>query len=240
MIYSDNPKAQINFIVEGEGKPLILLHGFFYDTRIYREFISILAKRYKVYAVDLPIHGKTRVMSKMTTEEFSIILHDFAAEQKIIEPTIVGHSWGALFALFYAAKFRTKRLIMIEPAGLKYYNSILPLLSRVFIIQPVLCLKESMPKSLLIFGTAIRNISSIVMNKGAFGYLEEDLFIDHSYLLQKIKCRTTIIWARNDEILPYSFAEEYTRKIRNSRLIMVEGTHNWPILRPGMIEEYLE
>ena len=42
-----------HYIEKGSGEPVILLHGFFYDTYMWNKNIDALAERYKVYAFDL-------------------------------------------------------------------------------------------------------------------------------------------------------------------------------------------
>lgn len=42
-----------HYLENGSGEPLILLHGFFFDSRMWSQSIDVLAERYKVYALDL-------------------------------------------------------------------------------------------------------------------------------------------------------------------------------------------
>jgi pimeloyl-ACP methyl ester carboxylesterase len=239
MTFTNYPKAKLNYIDKGTGEPLIFLHGLLYDIDIYKGLIDILSERYHVYAIDLPMHGKTKILETMTTQEFSKILNEFIEEKKIKDPIVIGHSFGALVAIFYASRFKVKKLILIEPSGLKYYNNHFSPAFRILVIQPILCLKENFAKSIPLFYTVIKNILKIISSKKILKYLDEDLFIDHSDTLEKIRCQTTIFWARDDEIIPFSFAEGYKKKIKDSELIEIKGTHNWLILKPKLAEKYL-
>ncbi len=42
-----------HYIEKGEGKPVVLLHGFFYDSDLWAANIDALAENFKVYALDL-------------------------------------------------------------------------------------------------------------------------------------------------------------------------------------------
>ena len=42
-----------HYIEKGSGEPVILLHGFFFDTYMWDKNIDALAERFKVYAIDL-------------------------------------------------------------------------------------------------------------------------------------------------------------------------------------------
>ena len=42
-----------HYVEKGSGEPVILIHGFFFDSYMWNKNIDILAKRFKVYAIDL-------------------------------------------------------------------------------------------------------------------------------------------------------------------------------------------
>ncbi len=42
-----------HYIEKGEGDPVILIHGFFYDSYMWNNNIDVLAEKFKVYAIDL-------------------------------------------------------------------------------------------------------------------------------------------------------------------------------------------
>src|SRR5262244_1247513 len=44
---------QTHYIEKGEGEPIILLHGFLYDSYLWGANIDALARHFKVYALDL-------------------------------------------------------------------------------------------------------------------------------------------------------------------------------------------
>ena len=44
---------QTHYIERGDGEPVILIHGFFYDSHMWDENIDALAEHYRVYALDL-------------------------------------------------------------------------------------------------------------------------------------------------------------------------------------------
>ena len=50
--YADTPEGQIHFVTEGEGEPLLLLHQSPRSSRTYEKIIPLLAKDYRVIAMD--------------------------------------------------------------------------------------------------------------------------------------------------------------------------------------------
>ena len=51
--FVDLDGLRTHYIEKGEGKPVLLLHGFFYDSYLWAANIDALAENFKVYALDL-------------------------------------------------------------------------------------------------------------------------------------------------------------------------------------------
>ena len=51
--FVDSDGRRTHYIEKGEGEPVILLHGFFYDSYLWAANIDALAQNFKVYALDL-------------------------------------------------------------------------------------------------------------------------------------------------------------------------------------------
>ena len=86
--------------------PLVLLHGFLEDSRMWDGMISSFESKGLVVRVDLPGHGKsgcfdsTHTMEEMAATVFVIIKH-----LEIQKPIILGHSMGGYVALAYAQNY---------------------------------------------------------------------------------------------------------------------------------------
>ena len=52
----------INYLVEGKGDPLVLLHGFLENVDMWKDFIPQLSVNSKVICIDLLGHGKTECL----------------------------------------------------------------------------------------------------------------------------------------------------------------------------------
>ena len=50
-----------HYEIEGEGEPLIFLHGWGVDKRIWRQQTKYFSNTYKVLSIDLPGHGKNHL-----------------------------------------------------------------------------------------------------------------------------------------------------------------------------------
>ena len=102
----DTGEVTLNY-AEGPatGAPLVLLHGFTGRWQGFLPLLPVLSLRWHVYAPDYRGHGKSgRVPGKYLPDDF---VSDLAAflERQVVEPAVVlGHSYGALFALRLAER----------------------------------------------------------------------------------------------------------------------------------------
>jgi len=96
---------KIRYTAQGDGRPLILVHGFGASIGHWRNNIPVLAAAgYKVFALDLLGFGASdKPTIDYTVELWEELLKDFWAAQ-VQEPTIfVGNSIGALLSLMMLA-----------------------------------------------------------------------------------------------------------------------------------------
>lgn len=90
---------------QGDGTPIVLIHGFCETHEIWDGFDKKLSSYGHVISIDLPGFGK----SPLSQCPFSIdliagILLNWLKEKQIKEPVLVGHSLGGYVALAMAAK----------------------------------------------------------------------------------------------------------------------------------------
>ncbi len=238
-IYINNQK--INYIARGKIKspPLVLVHGIFTDIRGYKKLISELAESYRVYAFDLPGHG---LSSKLTSKtNISTVLDEFIKIKNIDHPTIIGHSAGAILAVKYAAtNTNIKELILLNPAGIKYYselNILLKLFKNAYSKSKSIAKHEPRSKieKLIIKKNIERNILNIDFWKQFFKLNR----IDQSKDLQKVGCKTKIIWGTHDRLFPDDYLQKYKSNLKNPKVHLVEGGHSWPRRSPHLIKKHL-
>ena len=117
---------QLNYIEQGQGQPLILLHGNGEDTTYFEHQIPYFSKNYRVIAIDTRGHGKSpRGEKPFTIVQFAEDLHDFLDEKDIGKAILLGFSDGGNIALTFALKYPDKVEKMIVdganlfPSGVK-------------------------------------------------------------------------------------------------------------------------
>ncbi len=102
--------------LEGERRPLILLHGLGGDVRTWDAVTPALSAAFRVIAIDLPGHGRSTADAQVTVETVVEEVAHIVAELGIARPAIWGHSLGGYVALVYATKHPVEAVIC-EDAG---------------------------------------------------------------------------------------------------------------------------
>jgi pimeloyl-ACP methyl ester carboxylesterase len=102
IFYKNTP---VNFRSEGEGTPIVLLHGYLESMHIWDYFADELKHFYRVISVDLPGHGQSGIIDSTHTMELMadavLEIADFLSLDKFIP---VGHSMGGYVTLAIAEK----------------------------------------------------------------------------------------------------------------------------------------
>jgi pyruvate dehydrogenase E2 component (dihydrolipoamide acetyltransferase) len=106
---------------DGEGTPIVLVHGFGGDLGNWIFNIDALAGHGPVYAVDLPGHGQSvKAIESPSIDIMVKILNEFLDSVGISSAHLVGHSMGGLISgkLALAQGDKVESLCLIGSAGL--------------------------------------------------------------------------------------------------------------------------
>ena len=117
---------KLNFVEQGQGQPLILLHGNGENCDYFEHQIPFFSQDYHVIAIDTRGHGQSpRGEKPFTIQQFAEDLHDFMDENGIEKAVILGFSDGGNIALTFALKYpeRVEKMIVdganLFPSGVK-------------------------------------------------------------------------------------------------------------------------
>ena len=115
---------KLNYREQGDGYPLILLHGNGEDSSCFRHQLEFFSKEYRVIAIDTRGQGESpRGTAPFTFEQFAQDLEDFMDEHGIFRANILGFSDGGITALIFALTRpeRVNKLILnganLDPEG---------------------------------------------------------------------------------------------------------------------------
>ena len=116
----------IHFVTAGKGEPVLLIHGANVGWGQWYPNIAALAKKFRIYAIDLPGAGQsTRVDFRKTAFEADYVqtVKQFLQAHKLSRVVVIGHSFGAAIALKLAANEPEliSKLVLVSPLGFSSY-----------------------------------------------------------------------------------------------------------------------
>lgn len=117
----------LHYIEQGQGEPLVLLHGNGESLDYFAHQIAYFSHSYRVIALDTRGHGHSpRGDAPFTLAQFAEDLKEFLDAKKIKAAHILGFSDGGNIALLFALRYpeRISSLILnganLEPRGVKW------------------------------------------------------------------------------------------------------------------------
>ncbi len=92
---------------QGQGsRTVVLLHGYLESIEIWEDFSPLLARDFRVLAMDIPGHGISEVLGESHSMEFlADVAHDWLLALGIEDCVMVGHSMGGYVAAAFLEKY---------------------------------------------------------------------------------------------------------------------------------------
>jgi pimeloyl-ACP methyl ester carboxylesterase len=96
----------VSYNDEGQGSPIVLLHGFCGSKGYWDNVIFKLSEQFRVITLDLPGHGESaNLEGNATIEEIADHIKELLDYLKVTKVTMFGHSLGGYITLAFAEKF---------------------------------------------------------------------------------------------------------------------------------------
>lgn len=254
-------KYRLHVAEEGEGRPLLLIHGLGGQMRNFgRAMIANLARDYRVIRVDRPGSGYSPRLA-----DGSAHLHDQADaiaalidELELDKPVLIGHSLGGALSLATAVRHPTKvgALALIAPAsqpveeipeafkGLMVPPGLIPLISWTLAVPLGIATRDKVlhevfkpdpvPADFLVEGGGALGFRPVAFQGAAtdIAHARED----SAEMLEgyaAIKIPVGILFGREDNLLDYRLHGELTAsQIPGAKLTLTEGGHMLPFTAP--------
>jgi pimeloyl-ACP methyl ester carboxylesterase len=104
--------SKIFYRIIGNGKPVVLLHGFGEDGAIWQNQIDFLKNHFQLIIPDLPGSGKSEMITDMSIEGMANLIKEILIVELLKSPLqgaegafIIGHSMGGYITLAVAEKY---------------------------------------------------------------------------------------------------------------------------------------
>ena len=113
--------VRLRVVEDGEGQPVVLIHGLFMDHRTWDHVRSTLSAEFRVITPDLPGFGQSEKPPPSRfpygIDAFTEAVADLYAGLELGRAVLVGHGLGAAVALTLAARHSelVSRLVLIAP-----------------------------------------------------------------------------------------------------------------------------
>ncbi len=95
----------VSYNTGGEGKAIILLHGFGEDSTVWQEQASYLEKNFFVITPDIPGSGHSELTDDVSMEGIADCMDAIADAEELDKLVLAGHSMGGYATLAYAEKY---------------------------------------------------------------------------------------------------------------------------------------
>lgn len=109
--------------IEGEGKPLLILHGFLGMSDNWKTMgTQFVANGFQVHLLDLRNHGKSFHSDEFSYEIMAKDVFDYCQANNLEKVDILGHSMGGKTAMLFAANHPEKvEKLIVADIGPKFY-----------------------------------------------------------------------------------------------------------------------
>lgn len=223
----------------GEGKDVILLHGWGATKESLGPVFRLLEKNFHVVSPDMPgCGGSDEPAEPWCVSDYSAFLCEFIKAVGIAPFAAIGHSNGGRVLIRSCSDwFAPEKLVLMDSAGIKpkrkpsYYIKVYSYkLGKRILALPLINKTGLYEKLVQNAGSQDYKSSSPVMRQTMSRLLNEDL----TDRLSAITAETLLVWGHEDTATPISDAKEMERLIKGSGLVEIAGAGHFSYLdNPG-------
>lgn len=226
----------LQYNVEGEGLPVILMHGWGCNHTTVASIERLLTPHFKVYNLDFPgFGGSSTPPAVWGVEEYTRLVEAFARAEGIERPILIGHSFGGRVSILFASRNATRKVILVDAAGmkprrpLKYYVKVYSFKLWKRLLPLAVGRKradEMIENHRRKAGSADYNALTGTMRNILVKVVNEDL----KAVMPRIQCPVLLIWGKNDTATPLRDARTMERLIPDAGLVAFDDAGHYSFL----------
>ena len=237
----------INYIEEGQGPLLVLLHGWGSNIELFSGVVNFTKKKYHVVAMDMPGFGKSdEPKEPMNVDDYVNFVLEFIKELYPQEKEIIflGHSMGGRIIIKLAsglhdgrlkADFTIPKVVLTDAAGVipvkseaqkkktKRYHTYKNFLTKTGIAKAFPATLDKLQKK---FGSADYAAASPVMRQSLVKVVNEDLVP----YMKAVTMPALLIWGDNDTATPLSDGQLMEKEMPQAGLAVINGVGHYSFL----------
>ena len=212
----------INYIQYGQGKDIILLHGWGQNIEMMKPLGNHFSNSYRITILDLPGFGASEEPKEAwTIDDYAQMLEEFIKKLEIKKPIVIGHSFGGRLAIRYSARNPIEKLVLFGSPCIRIQEELslyVKFLKKLKTLPGMNRLGEFMKQYI---GSRDYKQATPVMRQTLVEVVNEDL----SKYAREIEEPTLLIWGENDTEAPINEAKELEKIMIDAALISLPGTH---------------
>ena len=212
----------INYIQYGEGKDIVLLHGWGQNIQMMQPLGDQFCDKYRITILDLPGFGESDEPHDVwTVGDYSDFMESFLKKVGVKKPIMIGHSFGGRVAIRYSARNPIEKLVLFGSPCIRVDEELpmsVKILKKLKQLPGLNELGEYMKKYI---GSRDYKAASPTMRKILVEVVNEDL----SKYAREIEEPTLLIWGEQDTEAPLNDARQLEKIMIDAGLIILPGTH---------------
>lgn len=228
--------TSLAYTVSGEGKPMILMHGWGCNADTLASVEKTAAESHRVYNIDFPGFGQSPEPAQVWgVDDYTRALEDFVRRLGIEKPVLLGHSFGGRVGILYSSRNPVDRLVLVDAAGVKprrppgYYVKVYSF-KFMKLVYRLIYGKEGAAKRIEAErarrGSADYQSASPRMRAILSKVVNEDL----CHVMPAIKAPTLLIYGENDTATPVRDAKKIESLVPDAGLVVFPGCGHYSFL----------
>lgn len=228
----------VNYESSGEGRDVIVLHGWGANIAAVKPIVNKLSNFFKVYALDLPGFGKSQLPGEIWgTPEYAGLVKEFMDKLNIQNAIIIGHSFGGKISIYLTGKLgvEAQKIILIDSAGIKkkrtlrYYYRVYTFKLMKFIVNTLFSKERAeqiIENARKQHGSTDYRNAAGLLRQIMVKIVNEDL---RNYL-PHIQAPTLLIWGENDGDTPVADGRIMEKLIPDAGLVVLSKAGHFSYL----------
>ncbi|MCC7533124.1 MAG: alpha/beta hydrolase [Bacteroidia bacterium] len=227
-------EGKFEYIEEGEGEVLLLLHGLFGALSNWKDVTTHFSKKYKVVIPLMPIFEINILL--LNVEGLANFIHEFVLHKKYTKVNILGNSLGGHVALVYIKKHAefVNTMLLTGSSGL-YENAMggdYPKKGSKEFIRDKVAYTFYDPKTATdelvdeVYATVNDRMKVLRILKIAKSAIRHNMRKD----IPNIKQPVCLIWGKDDKITPLEVGEEFHELLPDSEFHVIDKCGHAPMM----------
>ena len=242
--------VSLEALTEGEGPPLLFLHGGDYFAQ-HRDFFARLARRWQVIAPRHPgFGGSTRPDDFRTVHDLAYLYLDLLDRQDLRDAVLVASSFGGWVALEICVRCveRIGRLVLIDSVGVKFGGREERDIADIYALPHAELLRLTFfdPARAAPDYSALGDdeAASIARDRAATALYGWRPYMHNPGLrqwLHRVRVPALVLWGENDGIVLPEYGEKLSRSLPDARFTLIREAGHYPqIERAGDVADAIE